>query len=1083
MTKRKKETRADCIAREVASAVGAGRQHSIETVDFSDPQRPLTCLEVDFPIIPINQVAVVEGSARKPIYQMSKWWARRRSSVFRSILISAAMKAPDDPSEAAKAVWNVYYGNHQKRGSLGKLRVADIFMGGGTTLVEGGRLGMQMFGNDLNPVAWFVVNNALAQIDKEEVQALISRIESEVRPEILPFYACGCPRGHTGQWLHIETDEVMKEDFDPTTLPPEERRHYSYRGPEIVYAFWAKHGPCQTTGCGHRTPILATPVIAVKTLSINHWKRKCSACGSEFDIEERDARMAPSAPLVCVDDEDPYAVAELDEWTGAPASVRCPHCSSCERLGVLPKAKKKKVKLSLLIHPDWLRGEAGSSPDGSNYGGSVRSHLDATLSWNQARAKKCRLLEVRGPLPAQVTCPDTGVSVLTGSDGGTVPARGQFCCGSCGTSQSVLSAAESFGDTCPEALYAVQGFCPTCKEEGAAYGGRFFIAGEDSHLIDRACREWELRSESEFSEYLPSESVPAGLETEKRTALHRYGYRRWRDFFNARQLLGLCSLSRFICAQGARYKSAALFISGAFQQYLRNNNMFCIWNIQADKLEPFLSKNNLQPPTRPIENALSSKLGRGNWASCADSLAVTMNWSADPWERVATSSLPEALKEKIGSAKSLKVFPGDRVRAPQALDCGSSTELKDWQSGTFDLVITDPPFGSIMQYSELSGFFYGWIRRIAQALGIPHFEAEHPPTALEAVENPQRHGTDSADFYRRLLTSCWIRAHELLADGGILAFTFHHDDDAPWVAVLQSLFDAGFILEATYPIRSDETKGEGGTPGTFGAQKVEYDIIHVCRKRVERPQAISWAKMRRQVLQDVRRLQELLEHHSEEGLPEADLQVIRRGKALEYFSRHYGQVFKDEHAPITVREALVGINQLLDEESSGSSEPPPHAAEPFTRMFLRLFDGRASLPRDQLQKHLRGTGTAPSDFVGRGWCFEKDKIFRITSPLEIVSEMQGKHRKGITSDYDQAAFLIGACFEGSGINASDTLNNANFKPHPALGSLLTWLRTHGATEEIRDAASVAMQIFRTWESKQQTPKMKQALLFFGEEDV
>ena len=29
------------------------------------------------------------------------------------------------------------------------------------------------------------------------------------------------------------------------------------------------------------------------------------------------------------------------------------------------------------------------------------------------------------------------------------------------------------------------------------------------------------------------------------------------------------------------------------------------------------------------------------------------------------------------------------------------------------------------------------------------------------------------------------------------------------MAVLESLFDAGFYLEATYPIRSDETKGEG----------------------------------------------------------------------------------------------------------------------------------------------------------------------------------------------------------------------------------------------------------------------------------
>ena len=37
-------------------------------------------------------------------------------------------------------------------------------------------------------------------------------------------------------------------------------------------------------------------------------------------------------------------------------------------------------------------------------------------------------------------------------------------------------------------------------------------------------------------------------------------------------------------------------------------------------------------------------------------------------------------------------------------------------------------------------------------------------------------------------------------------------------------------------------------------------------------------------------------------------------------------------------------------------------AEPFTRQFLRLFDGVKELPRDQIQKFLRGTGIAPSDF-------------------------------------------------------------------------------------------------------------------------
>lgn len=68
-----------------------GKATRLTVPDFSDPQRPAVCLEVDFPIAQINALSNLEGNAGKPVYQMSKWWARRRSSVFRSLLIAAAL--------------------------------------------------------------------------------------------------------------------------------------------------------------------------------------------------------------------------------------------------------------------------------------------------------------------------------------------------------------------------------------------------------------------------------------------------------------------------------------------------------------------------------------------------------------------------------------------------------------------------------------------------------------------------------------------------------------------------------------------------------------------------------------------------------------------------------------------------------------------------------------------------------------------------------------------------------------------------------------------------------------------------------
>jgi hypothetical protein len=237
--------------------------------------------------------------------------------------------------------------------------------------------------------------------------------------------------------------------------------------------------------------------------------------------------------------------------------------------------------------------------------------------------------------------------------------------------------------------------------------------------------------------------------------------------------------------------------------------------------------------------------------------------------------------------------------------------------------------------------------------------------------------------------------------------------------------------------------------------------------------------MRREVMTDVRQLQAMLENHAKEGLPSADIQVIRRGKALEYFSRHYGKVYVDEGRAISVRDALVGINQLIDEDSDKSKEAPPVNAEPITRQFLRTFSNASELKRDQLQKFLKGSITTPDEFVQRGWCVEKNKVFTRISPLDIAREQSGKHRRKLTSDLDQALVLVGACFDGSGINASDTLKNANFKPHVALKPLLEWLHRNGPDQTTRNAALRAVSIYNTWHASQ-GPQPAQGSLFDSE---
>ncbi len=1104
----KGKSKKELLAEQIAAAVGAGREVAVETVDFSDPNRPKTCLEVDFPIIPINQIATIEGNAGKPIYQMSKWWARRRSSVFRSMLLAAAMKAPEDESKAAKAVWDVYYANHQKRASFRHLKVAEPFMGGGTTIVEGSRLGMQMFGCDLNPVAWFVVKNEMSQVDIAEVKRLLADIEAEVKPMIMPYYACDGPDGEKGKWFKrigtkerkknpVQTDFIQGEQpaapateedweelpasFDIFSVPWQERKAYRYEGPEIIYTFWAKHGPCQRAGCGHRTPIMSSPVVAIKTLTVDAWVWECSGCKKSFDVERHAARMSPDSPLYVAPDEKPFAV--MDEH----GRYKCPHCGKTRtdakalvenESDELGKAKNKKVELSLLIHPQWLEGCPKADDQGREYGGSATDSVEATIRWNNARAAKLRLLEVRGTLPEQVTCPETKVTFYTDERGGTVPKKSTFACGADGTPNDVLDSIKITGKTGPLAVYTIQGYSPKRDQDGKPYGGRFFLPASEPKNQNAALIEWNERNAADLKGWWPESELPYGFMTHHlQGGVPNHGLTHWWKMFSPSMLLVHSQLLRAISAAKAS-QATKDFVLGAYQSFLRNHCLLSFWHLKADKLASALSNSNFHPKSVAVENAVFSPLGLGTWHSCVEGITEAYAWKNNPWEAVVVESLanvaPDLAKEVSG--KSYKIEPGDKVLNSVTLSCSSATDLQMLPDGSQDLVITDPPFGGLLHYSELSDFFYVWLRLVLKNPYADLFTSEFSPKALEAVANKARQPDDSDAFYQRILTDCWREALRILKPGGILAFTFHHSEDEPWVGVLESLFDAGFYLEATYPIRSDETKGEG----EFGSKTIEYDIIHVCRKRMATPQPISWARLRRQITDDVRRIKNLLSQHQKEGLPAADLQVIKRGKALEYFSRHYGQVFIEKDRPFTIREALVGINNLLDDDTasttSGPEAPPPNA-EPYTRQFFRIFYETTHVPRDQMQKFLRGTGIAPSDFEERGWCSEKNKTFTFTPPVELAVAWKGASRKGMARDFDQSMFLVGACVDGSGIRVEDTLNSPNFAPHPATGDLVDWLCRHGGSLEIKHAAQRARTIYRDWLSKNKRKVEEQMRLF------
>jgi adenine-specific DNA methylase len=1122
-----------------APAQATGRcNRALPVPNFSDPSRPLTCLEVDFPIAQINALSELEGNAGKPIYQMSKWWARRRSSVFRSMLIAAATEAPDDPSEAAKRVWEHYYCNHQTTGSFKKLKVLDCFMGGGTTLVEGSRLGMQMTGIDLNPVAWFVVKNELACSDPAQVKALFAEIEREVRPQVMPFYTTTCPRGHKGHWIDVETGE--ESPVDPIDLPPEERGRYRWEGPEVIYTFWAKHGPCQARGCGHRTPIFRSPVIAQKSLSTQYFDLTCPHCGAHFQADVGETRMAPGAERVVADGEplftelsQPVArlfkdydkgnvgdtlerAIQLTEALPAAAGLRCPKCGEFAGQGLLKIAKihaddktkaanrkkkayglkKKTVQMWLLIHPDWLKGASGFE-SGQELGGYAGADAELSARWYEKRLDNLKLIEVRGnSLPDEIALAD-GTRVDTQK--GNVPKQAHFTCATCGRENNTLEAVRPTEHTAPAAAYALQCHCPQCEAENYSYGGRYFkIPGQDDIVRQITVeKEWEERSAKDLSAYWPRQEMLFAHETHIRRPMDQHGYTHWWKMFNLRQLLVHTQLLKAMMDMSddewpLDVREQAL---GAFQQYLRNQNMFAFYHVTRDCLAPFFGNPNYHPKNLTIEVGVYSD-GYGPWKSTSLGIIDGLKYVLEPWE-------PQIL-EDAEKAKSKKIEIADPVIPGCELYCGSSTDLSMLENERFDLVITDPPFGNNLFYADLADFFYVWLRIPLQQwyAGMPeaaYFAPERSPHSMEAIDNSAEHPDDraeyekdsfisgkylaeiralsgdeelqekdanplyrtqpSSEFYCQTLAACWTEAGRLLKDGGIMAFTFHHNEDNAWIDVLQALFDSGYVLTSTYPIRSDETKGENAA---FGSQKIEYDIIHVCRKRLEEPEPVAYVRMRRWVKEEAERLKTLLEQTHGKSLPESDLRVILRGKCLEFYSRHYGQVFTGEGQALDVRHALLGINQILDdilESASGESGlRPPDSAEPASRLFLNIFKQATEIQRDDLHKRLRGTGIAQSDFEARGWIKVTGKTVHLVPVQDRFAffTATGRNRKIIKTDLDQAVFCIGAALKGMKLEAE--LNNPNFRVKKSVDDLLLWQAHTNADAAIRQAAQVAYEI-------------------------
>lgn len=219
-------------------------------------------------------------SLHRPPYYLHKWWARRTGSVVRGILLDLLL--PED-ADLMKA----FYRSHD----FSEVTVLDPFMGGGTTLGEGLRLGCNVIGSDVNPVAWFLVRRSLSQVDTETLDAALKQVDKAASETINALYATTCSGcagpatiqnvawlkqitcGACGEPTDLNLDQVIMRDFsrDASHLVDCPECSHVFRTPTIDstakcpdcrHRFVPNEPKCRNTDyqcrCGHTAPILGT---------------------------------------------------------------------------------------------------------------------------------------------------------------------------------------------------------------------------------------------------------------------------------------------------------------------------------------------------------------------------------------------------------------------------------------------------------------------------------------------------------------------------------------------------------------------------------------------------------------------------------------------------------------------------------------------------------------------------------------------------------------------------------------------------------------------------------------------------------
>jgi putative DNA methylase len=380
---------------------------------------------------------------------------------------------------------------------------------------------------------------------------------------------------------------------------------------------------------------------------------------------------------------------------------------------------------------------------------------------------------------------------------------------------------------------------------------------------------------------------------------------RWADLFTNRQLLGLTTFSNLVAEARERVLSDALAAGLTPGDRLESGGTDAEAYADAVATDLGLAVSRTADYSSSI---CSWHSGRDTARNVFARQAIPMVW--DYVESNIVSKLSGSVASQVswiaGAVKGLPAGSGAVVLQADA--------AAGWAPN--GLISTDPPYYDNIGYSDLSDFFYVWLRRSLRSVHPNLLSTMLVPKAEELVANPYRHdGKDGArDFFENGFRRVFARARQAaLPDFPITVYYAFKQSDAGddgtastgWETLLDGMIRSGWAITATWPMRSELSNRMLGQ----GTNALASSIVLALRPR---PDDAPTTDRRGLIaaLQD--QLPDALRKLQQGAIAPVDLPQAAIGPGMAVFSS-YAKVIENDGTAMTVRSALARINEILDQ--------------------------------------------------------------------------------------------------------------------------------------------------------------------------